>query len=215
MIRYHGYFRSSASYRVRIALNLKGVEHEFVPVHLVRDGGQHRQSGYRALNPQMMVPTLEADGLTVGQSMAILEWLDETYPDPPILPADPDGRARARAFADIIACDIHPLQNLRVLRYLREDLAQDEASVEAWLHRWLGDGLAACEDLLARRETQSTFCFGETPGLADIVLAPQVFSAQRFKIDMSAMPCIRAIHAACEALEAFAEAHPARQPDAD
>ena len=214
MIRFHGYFRSSSSYRCRIAFNLKRVDYEFVSVHLLKDGGQQKSSGYRDLNPQMLVPTLEAGDLTIGQSMAMLEWLDETYPDPPLLPASADDRARVRAFADIIACDIHPLQNLRVLAYLRENYGEDQDGVERWCQRWIGDGLAACEAILAKRNTQSRFCFGETPGLADVCLVPQVFSAHRFNVDLSAMPRIRAVHEACEALPAFAEAHPSKQPDA-
>ena len=214
MIRFHGYFRSSSSYRCRIAFNLKGVDYEFAPVHLLRAGGEQKSSGYRALNPQMLVPTLEAGDLTIGQSMAMLEWLDETYPDPPLLPAAADDRARVRAFADIIACDIHPLQNLRVLAYLRETYDEDQDGVERWCQRWIGDGLAACEAILARRNAQSTFCFGEAPGLADVCLVPQVFSAHRFNVDLTGMPRIRAVHEACEALPAFAEAHPSKQPDA-
>lgn len=214
MIRFHGYFRSSSSYRCRIAFNLKGVDYEFAPVHLLRDGGEQKSSDYRALNPQMLVPTLEAGDLTIGQSMAMLEWLDETYRDPPLLPAAADDRARVRAFADIIACDIHPLQNLRVLAYLRETYDEDQDGIERWCQRWIGDGLAACEAILARRNAQSTFCFGEVPGLADVCLVPQVFSAHRFNVDLTGMPRIRAVHEACEALPAFAEAHPSKQPDA-
>jgi maleylpyruvate isomerase len=173
-----------------------------------------RNRTYRALNPQMLVPTLETGDLKVGQSLAILEWLEETHPEPPLLPDSADERARVRAFALAIACDIHPFQNLRVLQYLRDELAQDEEGVGRWLQRWLGDGLAACEELLAGRERQTTFCFGETPGLADICLIPQIFSARRFNIDLSSMPRILAIDEACGALPAFADAHPSRQPDA-
>lgn len=214
MIRFHGYFRSSSSYRCRIGFNLKEIDYEFVPVHLLNEGGQQKKPGYQALNPQMLVPTLEAGDLTVGQSLAILEWLDETHPEPPLLPANADDRARVRAFALAIACETHPFQNLRVLQYLRDDLALDQDGVDRWLRRWLGDGLAACEQLLVARGNQSTFCFGETPGLADICLVPQVFSARRFNIDLSEMPQIVAIDEACNALPAFADAHPSKQPDA-
>ena len=214
MIRFHGYFRSSSSYRCRIAFNLKDVDYDFVPVHLLKDGGEQKKPEYRGLNPQMLVPTLESGDLTIGQSMAILEWLEEKYPEPPFLPAGADDRARVRAFADIIACDIHPLQNLRVLAFLRENYGEDQDGVERWCQRWIGDGLAACEELLARREKQMAFCFGETPGLADICLVPQVFSAQRFKVDLTEMPRVRAVHEACEKLSAFADAHPSKQPDA-
>ena len=214
-MRLYGYFRSSSSYRCRIAFNLKGVDYDAVPVHLVRDGGEHKRDAYRALNPQGLVPALELDdGDVLTQSPAILEWLEETYPDPLLLPSDPVARAKVRAFSAIIGCEIHPLQNLRVLQYLRETYDADQTGVEAWCQRWIGDGLAACEAFLERRE-QQTFCFGEAPGLADVYLVPQVFSAARFKVDLGAMPHVRRIAEACEALPAFANAHPARQPDAD
>ncbi|MCB1406005.1 MAG: maleylacetoacetate isomerase, partial [Rhodobacteraceae bacterium] len=151
MIRFHGYFRSSSSYRCRIAFNLKGVAYEFVPVHLTRDGGQQKTDAYRALNPQGLVPALEVDGLVLTQSPAILEWLDETYPEPRLLPDTPDGRAAVRAFCAVIACEIHPLQNLRTLQYLGAEFGQDQSGKDAWCQRWIGDGLAACEALLARR----------------------------------------------------------------
>lgn len=214
-MRFHGYFRSSAAYRCRIAVNLKGVAPEFVATPL-RDGAQ-RRAAFGALNPQHLVPALEVDGAVLTQSMAIIEWLDETHPTPALLPANPIARAQVRAFALAIACEIHPLQNLRVLDYLRADLKLDTQGVDAWLHRWLhrwlGDGLAACEALLARRPA-TRFCFGDAPGLADIFLAPQMFSADRFGVDTSAMPRLRDVRAACEALPAFADAAPGRQPDA-
>lgn len=213
-MRFHGYFRSSSSYRCRIAFNLKGLTPEFVPVHLVRDGGQHKTDAYRALNPQALVPTLEVEGLVLTQSPAILEWLDETHPEPRLLPDDPAGRAAVRAFCAVIACEIHPLQNLRVLQYLGAEFGQGQPGKDAWCQRWIGEGLAACEALLARRPA-TTFAFGEAPGMAEVYLVPQIFSAQRFGVDLSAMPRLRAIHAACEALPAFAAAHPMRQPDAE
>ena len=215
MIRLHGYFRSSSSYRCRIAFNLKGVATEFRPVHLVRDGGEQKSERYRALNPQMLVPTVEAEGQVLTQSPAILEWIDETWPEPRLLPQDRNMRAAVRAFAAVIGCDIHPLQNLRVLQYLRSEYGQDEEGIRRWCQRWLGEGLSACEALLTRRDRQTPFCFGEAPGMADIYLVPQVFSANRFGVDLGAMPLIRAIHARCEALPAFEDAHPSRQPDAD
>jgi len=214
MMRFHGYFRSSSSYRCRIAFNLKGLNPEFVPVHLVRGGGQQKTDAYRALNPQALVPTLEVDGLVLTQSPAILEWLDEVYPVPPLLPRDPGERAAVRAFCAAIACEIHPLQNLRVLQYLEANFAQGLEGKEAWCQRWIGDGLAACEALLARRPA-TRFAFGDKPGMAEVYLVPQMFSAARFKVDLTAMPRLRAIHAACESLPAFAEAHPSRQPDAE
>ncbi|PID60589.1 MAG: maleylacetoacetate isomerase [Gammaproteobacteria bacterium] len=210
-MRFHGYFRSSAAYRCRIALNLKGIDHEFVPVSLL--GGDQRSESYLALNPQGLVPALEVDGQVFTQSLAIIEWLDEYQPEPALLPADRDLRARARAFAGVIACDIHPLQNLRVLNFLRNDIAQPESVVEAWLQRWLGDGLAACEALLAREPRRGDFAFGDTPGLADICLVPQLFSADRFKVSLDGMPRLRDVAEACEALPAFARAHPSKQPD--
>ena len=214
MIRFHGYFRSSSSYRCRIAFNLKGLEYEFVPVHLVKDGGQHKQADYRALNPQSLVPTVEVGDLVLTQSPAILEWMDETYPEPRLLPQDPAERAAVRAFCAVIACEIHPLQNLRVLKYLGSELDQDQGGKDAWCQRWIGEGLAACEALLSKRPA-TTFAFGDAPGMAEIYLVPQIFSAQRFKVDLSRMPRLNAIFAACEALPAFANAHPAKQPDAE
>ncbi|PVH27826.1 maleylacetoacetate isomerase [Pararhodobacter oceanensis] len=213
-MRFHGYFRSSSSYRCRIAFNLKGLEYEFVPVHLVRGGGEQRSEAYRALNPQGLVPTLEVGGQALTQSPAILEWLEEAHPEPALLPRDPMERAAVRAFCAVIACEIHPLQNLRVLQYLGGEFAQEQSGKEAWCQRWIGDGLAACEALLANRPA-SAFAFGDAPGMAEVYLMPQVYSAQRFKVDMSAMPRLNAIVAACEALPAFAQAHPAQQPDAE
>lgn len=214
MIRFHGYFRSSSSYRCRIAFNLKGLEYEFVPVHLVKDGGQHKQADYRALNPQSLVPTVEVGDLVLTQSPAILEWMDETHPEPRLLPQDPAERAAVRAFCAVIACEIHPLQNLRVLKYLGSELDQDQGGKDAWCQRWIGEGLAACEALLSKRPA-TTFAFGDAPGMAEIYLVPQIFSAQRFKVDLSRMPRLNAIFAACEALPAFTNAHPAKQPDAE
>lgn len=214
-MKYYGYFRSSAAYRLRIAFGLKGLSPDFIPVHLTRDGGQQKADAYRSVNPQALVPSLVTDdGDVLTQSPAILEWLDETYPDVPLLPADPIARAHVRAFAQVICCDIHPLQNLRVLQYLRTTYGQDQAGVDAWCRRWLGDGLSACEALVARG-TEHRFCFGDTPGLADVCLVPQLFSADRFGVDLSAMPRLRAILAECETLPAFTSAHPSRQPDTE
>jgi maleylacetoacetate isomerase len=213
-MRFHGYFRSSSSYRCRIAFNLKGLEYEFVPVHLVKDGGQHRTDSYRALNPQGLVPTLEVGGLVLTQSPAILEWLDETHPEPRLLPADAAERAAVRAFCAVIACEIHPLQNLRTLQYLEANYGQGQEGKEAWCQRWIGDGLAACEALLAKRP-ETRFAFGDAPGMAEVYLVPQMFSAQRFKVDTSAMPRLRRIYEACAEHPAFAAAHPSRQPDAE
>jgi maleylacetoacetate isomerase len=213
-MRFHGYFRSSSSYRCRIAFHLKGLSPEFVPVHLTRDGGQQHGADYRALNPQGLVPALEVGGRVLTQSPAILEWLDEVYPDPPLLPADPFDRAAVRAFCAAIACEIHPLQNLRVLAHLGGTYGQDQDGKAAWCRHWIGQGLAACEGLLSGRPA-TRFAFGDAPGMAEIYLIPQMFSADRFGVDLSAMPRLTAIRAEAEAIAAFADAHPKVQPDAE
>jgi maleylacetoacetate isomerase len=211
-MKFYGYFRSSSSYRCRIAFNLKGLDYDFESVHLKQ--GAQKGPDFTAINPQRLLPALVTDdGATLTQSLAILEWLDETHPEPALLPANPLERARVRAFAQVIACEIHPLQNLRVLKYLADEFGADAAATTRWLTRWLTEGLDACEALLAKRDRESAFCFGDTPGLADICLVPQVFSAQRFEVDISHLTRIASIHARCEALPAFADAHPARQPD--
>lgn len=214
-MRFYGYFRSSSAYRCRIALNLKGIDYEFVPVHLRRGGGEQHLEDYLELNPQGLVPVLEVGDFRLSQSLSIIEWLDETHPDPPLLPGDADARARARSFAQAIACDTHPLQNLRVLDYLRNELLQDEEHVINWCRHWVQRGLAACEAVLARHNHGQSCCFGATPGLADICLVPQVFSADRFGVDLSAMPHVMRITRSCEQHHAFTEAHPARQPDSE
>ncbi len=210
----HGYFLSSAAYRLRIALNLKGVvPDDLRSLHLRR--GDQRGEGYMAVNPQGFVPALETDdGAVLTQSLAIIEWLDETHPEPPLLPPDALGRAHARAFAQIIACDIHPLQNLRVLRYLKKTFGADQSGLDGWCRHWIAPGLASCEALLARAPA-ATFAFGETPGLAEVCLIPQMYSADRFGLDLAPFPRLNALRAACEALPTFADAHPARQPDAE
>ncbi|PIE13251.1 MAG: maleylacetoacetate isomerase [Rhodobacterales bacterium] len=210
-MKFHGYFRSSSSYRCRIALNLKGLEYDFCPVHL-KNGAQH-SAEFSALNPQNLLPVLEtAEGTILTQSLAIIEWLDETHPEPPLLSRDPLLRAQERAFAQVIACEIHPLQNLRVLKYLAAELQATPDQTSAWLARWLGDGLAACEALLARGP-DTAFCFGDAPGLADLCLVPQVFSARRFNVDLSSLPRISTIYDRCMALPEFDRAQPSRQPD--
>ena len=212
MIRFHGYFRSSSAYRCRIAFNLKGLEYEFVPVHL--KSGAQRGEAYKALNPQMLVPTLETgEGARLIQSLAIIEWLNETHPEPPLLSDDPLTRARERGFAQVIACEIHPLQNLRVLKYLEAELGAGEAGKTAWLTRWLRDGLEACEGLLAARDEAAPFCYGERPGLADICLVPQVFSAERFGVEIGDLSRVSEIAARCRALPEFEAAEPRNQPD--
>jgi maleylpyruvate isomerase len=210
-MRLHGYFRSAAAYRVRIALNLKGLAVEHRCRHLRK--GEQREPSYLALNPQGLVPTLElADGTALTQSLAIIEWLDETYPEPPLLPSDPLRRARVQAFAQVLACDTHPVQNLRVLNRLRA-LGHAEEAVTAWAGDVNAEGLAACERLVA--EETGPFCFGAAPTLADLCLVPQLGNARRFKVDVQAFPRLLQAEAAALALPAFADAAPDRQPDAE
>ena len=210
-MKLHGYFRSGTSYRVRIALNLKGVSVEHAFHHLRR--GEQRAPDYLRLNPQGLVPTLMLDGgQAITQSLAIIEWLDETYPEPPLLPSDPLRRAKVRAFAFAIACDIHPVQNLKVLARLRA-LGLPEEQVTGWAAAVNADGLAGCERLLAAEA--GPFCFGDKPTLADICLVPQLGGARRFGADVSAFPRLLAAEAACLAMRAFADAAPERQPDAE
>lgn len=212
MMVFHGYFRSSSAYRCRIAFNLKQVEYEFRPVHL--KSGAQKSVDYKALNPQMLVPTLETEaGDRLIQSLAIIEWLDETFPEPPLLSDDPITRAKERGFAQVIACEIHPLQNLRVLKYLAEELGAGEDQKDAWLARWLTEGLEACEGLLAQRKSKTPFCYGARPGIADICLVPQVFSAERFNVDIGHLPLVNEIYAKCAAVPEFEAAHPKNQPD--
>ncbi|CVI64036.1 maleylacetoacetate isomerase (plasmid) [Agrobacterium leguminum] len=212
---FHGYFRSSSAYRCRIAFNLKGVAPDFTSVHLRRDGGQQKAPAYKALNPQGLVPALEVEGTVLTQSLAIIEWLDETYPTPALLPQNKVERAKVRAFAQAIACDIHPLQNLRILDYLKTELRLDQAGLDKWCVRWIGDGLAACEALLQQEPKQGAFCFGDTPSLADICLIPQMFSAERFGVETTALTRLRAVYDACSKLTAFSDAHPSKQPDSE
>ena len=210
-MRLHGYFRSSAAWRVRIALNLKGLTAEHVPHHL-RHGGQ-RAPDYLRLNPQGLVPTLETDdGAVLTQSLAIIEWLDETHPNPPLLPKDPLRRGKARAFALAIACDIHPVQNLKVLARLRQLGLPEEKVTEwaAWANR---EGLSACEALV--KDEKGPFCFGPTPTVADLCLVPQLANARRFGVDVSGFPRLLEAEAAAKEMKAFADAAPDRQPDAE
>jgi maleylpyruvate isomerase len=210
-MRLHDYWRSGAAYRVRIALNLKGLAYDQI-AHDLRTGAQ-AEPGYEAINPQMLVPALETNGLALSQSLAIIEWLEECYPAPTLLPADPDSRAIVRAMAGLIACDIHPLNNLRVLTALRRELDIGEAQISAWIARWIGEGFAALETMIARHG--GTYAFGDTPGLADCCLVPQLYSAERFAVPLDAFPRIVAAGAAARMLPAIAAAHPDRQPDAD
>jgi len=214
-MKLYSYFRSSASYRVRIALNLKGVAYETVPVHLLRDGGEQLTPAYRKRNPDGLVPALEVEGAALQQSLAIMEYLDETHPQPPLLPQSPLDRAWVRGIALSIACDIHPINNLRVLRYLVRTLKVSEDDKNAWYRHWCEQGLAALETSLARDVRVGTFCYGDSPSLADCCLVPQVANAQRLSCDLSGMPSIMRINEACLALDAFARAAPAVQPDAE
>lgn len=215
------YFRSSAAYRVRIALNLKGLPYQAVPVHLVKGGGEQHGAAYRAINPNALLPSLIDDGATITQSLAILEYLDETHPEVPLLPAGALGRARARELALLVACDIHPLNNLRVLRYLSGTLKLDEAARNAWYRHWVMDGLAAFEQHLARPShaeagaAPNLFCVGDAPSIADCCLVPQLYNARRFDIDLSPYPLIAAIDDRCAQLPAFQAAHPAQQADSE
>lgn len=209
MLELYGYFRSSAAYRCRIAFNLKGVDYRYRAVHLRR--GEQRDSAFLAANPHGLVPALVDGDFVLTQSLAIIEWLDETFPEPPFLPDDARTRARIRAFALSIACDIHPLQNLRVLKYLKSPIGCDQATIDEWARHWVGDGLAACDKMLMG--LSETYCFGETPSVADIVLAPQLFSAQRFGVDISGMTRLLALQKTYEAAPAFVSAHPSKQPD--
>lgn len=215
-MKLYTYFRSSAAYRVRIALNLKGLQYEAVPVHLLRGGGEQLQAAYRTVNPAALLPALEIDdGATLTQSMAIIEYLDETHPAVPLLPADPLGRARVRALALTVACDIHPLGNLRVLKYLVHELKVSDDAKAAWSRHWIGEGFAALEAMLANAPSTGRYCHGDTPTLADCCLVPQVFNALRFEVDMTRFPTIARIHAACSELDAFSDAHPSKQPDTE
>jgi len=210
-MKLHGYFRSSASYRVRIALNLKGLRAEHLAHHLRK--GEQRDAAFLAINPQGLVPVLEDDaGAVLTQSLAIIEWLDETHPEPPLLPKEPLRRAKARAFADVLACDTHPVQNLKVLARLRE-LGLSEDKVTAWAGWANREGLAACEKLIASEP--GPFCFGTVATIADLCLVPQLANARRFGVDVNAFPRLLQAEAAAKAMKAFADAAPDRQPDAE
>lgn len=205
------YFRSSAAFRLRIALNLKGLDPERRYIHLAN--GEHRKDKYKAINPQRMVPFLVDGEFTLGQSLAIIEYLDETHPEPPLLPKDPQQRAWVRSVAQMIACDIHPLNNLRVLNYLSDEFKVSDEQKNRWYGHWIAEGFAALEKVLAERKVQSTFCLGETPTLADICLIPQVANANRFKCALEDYPKIVGIYQHAMKLSAFNDAQPSKQPD--
>ena len=211
MMTLHGYWRSTASYRVRIALGLKTIDYAQAN-HDLRTGAQH-EGGFLALSPQGLVPALEFDGTTMTQSLAIIEWLDEQWPALPLLPDDPVGRAMVRSMAQVIACDIHPLNNLRVLTALRKQFSADDAQIARWIARWIVDGFAALETLVGRHGGR--FALGEAPGLVDCCLVPQVFAAERFEVDLSKFPRLLAAAENARQLKAVRQAAPALQPDAD
>ena len=213
-MKLYSYFRSSAAYRVRIALALKGLEPEFAPVHLVR--GEQRGDEFRAKNPQALVPALELDDATVlTQSLAIIEYLDETHPQPPLLPRSPVDRARVRSLALLVACEVHPLNNARVLGYLTKTLGVTDEQRLAWYRHWVALGLEAFERRVADAPETGRFCHGDTPTLADLCLVPQLFNARRFGSDLAGMPTLSRIESACLALPAFDRARPENQPDAE
>ncbi|MGH8495748.1 MAG: maleylacetoacetate isomerase [Gammaproteobacteria bacterium] len=214
-MRLYSYWRSSSAYRVRIALNLKGLDYELVPVHLLRDGGEQLQADHLERNPQGMVPVLEHGARSFTQSLAIIEYLEEVSPEPPLLPAVPEERARVRALAYLIADDIQPINNLRVLKYLKHELGVDDAARNDWYVHWTLTGLAAFEKLLTSNAPSGKFCHGASPGLADVCLVPQVYNAERYRCDLAPYPKIRRITQHCRALEAFSRAAPENQLDAE
>lgn len=214
-MKLYNYFRSSASYRVRIALELKGLPYDYVPVHLLREGGEQFGAAFTGINPAHLVPVLEDGGDTLAQSMAIMEYLDEQYPEPPLLPRGHADRGRVRQMCLAIACDIHPLNNLRVLKYLKGPLALSEEQKDAWARHWIGLGFAALESQLAESSRTGLCCFGDEPTLADCLLVPQIYNAQRFGTDLSPYPTLLRIDAYCTRLNAFKRAHPLSQVHQD
>ena len=211
-MKLYSYFRSSAAYRVRIALNLKAVAYEMIPIHLRKDGGRHRGDEYRAINPQMRVPSLKLPtGEVLVQSLAIIGYLNELYPQPPLLPGDAVERAQARAVSQIIACDIHPLNNLGTLQYLKNEMGQEQGAIDKWYHHWILSGFEAVEKLIK----PGPYAYGSLPGLADICIVPQVANARLQKVPLDAFPKIVAVNEACLKLPAFDKARPENQPDAE
>jgi len=211
-MKLYGYFRSSTAYRTRIAMNLKGLDYDYVAVNLAQD--KQLNEAFKSINPQGLVPVLQVDDLSLYQSPAILEWLEEVYPENPLLPKDAIGRMHVRAISAMIGCDMHPINNRRILQYLRRELSADENDVMAWCNRWISEGFAALEKRLAADKNRGKFCYGNAPTFADCYLIPQVSSARRFKVDMSAYPNIVDIDTHCRTLKAFANADPMVQPDA-
>ncbi len=207
------FWRSSAAYRVRIALNLKGQKFESVPKQLRE--GEHRRADYLALNPQGLVPALEHEGVVLGQTLAIIEYLDERFPEPPLLPKSPVARAQVRAMAQHVACEIHPLNNLRTLNYLRQQLGQNEDAINRWIAHWITEGFRGLEEMVKRAGSDGRFCYGQSVTLADVLLVPQMYNAHRFKVDVSPFATLVKISAHLERLAPFSEARPEAQPDAE
>lgn len=214
-MKLYTFFRSSASFRVRIALNLKGLQYEQAPIHLRRGGGEQRSAAYKAINPQALVPALDDGGKILTQSLAIIEYLEERYPQPPLLPRDPADKAVVRSMALIIACEVHPIQNLRVLQYVKREYNQSDEQVNRWAQHWIDLGLAALEQMIVAQPRRGRFCFGDSPTLADICLVPQLGNARRYGCELSPYPAIMEIEKNCMALPAFADAAPEKQPDAE
>ncbi|GLQ48066.1 maleylacetoacetate isomerase [Dyella lipolytica] len=210
----YSYWRSSAAFRVRIALNLKGLRYETRAIHLLREGGEQHTAAYAALNPQELVPTLVDGQRVLTQSLAILEYLDETHPPPALLPADAAGRARARALSQVIACDIHPIGNLRMLQWIESQFGANDEQKGVWARHWMATGLRALETMLAGSKETGRYCHGDTPGMADACLVPQVYNARRWKVPLGDYPTILRIDATCDGLDAFRDAMPEHQPDA-
>ncbi len=213
-LQLYSYWRSSAAYRVRIGLNLKGLAYDIIPVHLVRDGGEQHSAQFREINPQQLIPVLQHGHRHLRQSLAILEYLDEVWPQRALLPSTARERQRVRALALLIACDIHPLNNLRVLQYLEQEWNVPQPERDEWVRHWITAGLAAAEAMLADHPSTGTYCEGNLPGLADCCVVPQLYNARRFGVEVAAYPTLQRIEEACLALPAFDAARPERQPDA-
>jgi maleylacetoacetate isomerase/maleylpyruvate isomerase len=214
-MKLYSFFRSSAAYRVRIALNLKGLQYEYVAKHLVRNGGEHKLADYLALNPQGFIPALEHDGALLTQSVAIIEYLEEAFPSPSLLPSRAIDRAAVRAMSQLIACDIHPLNNLRVLNYLKAPLSQNNEAISEWYRHWIDEGFAALEKLIIKYSTEGRHCFGSAVTMADVLLVPQVANSRRYQMDLGKYPALQKVTTYLESLPAFMAARPEVQPDAE